>query len=115
MGAVNQEQAIVLAFKIAEIASLVSISAFVGYYTMIAHWWKNPVGRTIVAKDLALILVFLPSVLSMFFRFNRLTSYIAAWIDVGSFALVPVIMTWRIIVWRRLHRLGRLPRNEHDG
>jgi len=105
----------VLAFKIAEIASLVTIAAFVAYYTRTARWWRSPVGRTIVAKDIALILVLLPSVLSMFFSFNRLTSYVAAWFDVGSFALVPVIMAWRIVVWRRLDRLGRLPRNGHDG
>lgn len=104
-----------LAFKIAEIASLVTIAAFVGYYTMIARWWKSPIGRTIVAKDLALILVLLPSVLSIFFSFNRLTSQVAAWFDVGSFSLVPVIMTWRVLVWHRLDRLGRLPRNGHDG
>lgn len=111
----TQEQAIVLAFKIAEIASLVTIAAFVGYYTVLARWWRSPIGLTIVAKDIALILVLLPSVLSMFFQFNRLTSYVAAWFDVGSFTMVPVIMVWRIVVWRRLDRLGRLPRNGHDG
>jgi hypothetical protein len=110
---VTQEQAIILGFKISDVASLAAIAAFVAYYTKAARWWKNPVGRTIVAKDVALILVLLPSVLSIFFRFNRLTSYIAAWFDVASFALVPVIMTWRIVVWRNMSRLGRLPGNGH--
>lgn len=111
----TQDQAIILGFKVTEVASLVSIVAFVAYYTWLAPWHKNPVGRTIVFKDLALILVLLPSVLSIFFHFNRLTSYVAAWFDVASFALVPVIMIWRIIVWRRLDRLGLLQRNGHDG
>ena len=58
-------------------------------------------------KDIALILVLIPSILSIFFSFNRLTSHIAAWFDIGSFALVPVIMAWRTIVWHRIHREGR--------
>lgn len=110
----TQDQAIILGFKITEVASLTAIIAFIAYYTAVARWWRHPVGRTIVAKDVALILVLLPSVLSIFFRFNRLTSYVAAWFDIGSFALVPVIMGWRIWVWRRLDRLGRLPRNGQD-
>ena len=111
----SQDQFIILGFKITEVASLVTIAAFVAYYTKVARWWSNPIGRTIVFKDLALILVLLPSVLSIFLSFNRLTSHIAAWFDIGSFALVPVIMTLRIIVWRRMHRLGRLPRDGKDG
>ncbi len=111
----TQDQAIILGFKVTEVASLVSIVAFAAYYSSVAKWWRNPVGRTIVFKDLALILVLLPSVLSIFLHFNRLTSYVAAWFDVGSFALVPVLMTWRIFVWRKLYRLGRLPRDGHDG
>jgi hypothetical protein len=108
---VTQDQAIILGFKITEAASLVTIAAFVAYYSKLVRWYRNPVGRTIVLKDLALILVLLPSVLSIFFHFNRLTSYVAEWFDIGSFALVPVIMIWRIVVWRRLDRLGLLLRD----
>ena len=111
----TQDQFIILGFKIADVASVVTIVAFVAYYTRVARWWRNPVGRTIVAKDLALILVLLPSVLSMFLHFNRLTSYVAAWFDVTSFALVPVIMAWRIVVWHRLDRLGQFRRDGKDG
>jgi hypothetical protein len=103
----SQDQAILLAFKVVEVASLVTIVAFVAYYTRIAPWHKNPIGRTIVYKDLALILILMPSILSIFVNFNRLTSHIAAWFDVGSFALVPVIMVWRIVVWRRIHKDGQ--------
>ena len=110
----TQDQAIILGFKVTEVASLVTIAAFVAYYTRLVPWWKNPIGRTIVAKDLALILVLMPSALSIFFHFNRLTSYVAAWFDIAAFALVPVIMVWRIIAWHRLDRLGKLPRNGHD-
>lgn len=100
----SQDQWILFAFKVTEIASVVTIGAFVAYYTKAAAWWKNPIGRTIVYKDIALILVLIPSILSIFFSFNRLTSHIAAWFDVGAFALVPIIMCWRIVVFRRIHR-----------
>ena len=103
----SQEQAILLAFKVTEIASVVTIAAFIACYSRWAPWHRNAIGRTIVLKDIALILVLIPSILSIFINFNRLTSHIAAWFDVGSFALVPVIMVWRIAVFRRIHKDGQ--------
>ena len=104
----NQDQAILLAFKVVEVASVVTIAAFIACYSRWAKWWANPIGRTIVYKDIALILVLIPSILSIFIDFNRLTSHIAAWFDVGSFALVPAIMIWRVFVFRKIHRTGML-------
>ena len=108
----SQASWLILAFKVVEVASVLTIAAFVAYYTKVADWWAHPVGRTIVLKDLALILVLIPSILSIFFHFNRLSSYIAAWFDVASFALVPVIMVWRIVVWRKIHKAGGFPGND---
>lgn len=102
----SQDEAIILGFKIVEVASVVAIAAFIACYSKWARWWSNPIGRTIVYKDIALILVLIPSILSIFLRFNRLTSHIAAWFDIASFALVPVLMVWRIAVFRRIHKNG---------
>lgn len=102
----TQEPVITWCFKGVEIASVVTIAAFITCYSRWAKWYQNPIGRTIVFKDIALILVLIPSILSIFFRFNRLTSNIAAWYDIGSFALVPVIMVWRIGVFYRIHKNG---------
>lgn len=102
----SQDQAIVLAFKVVEIASVVTITAFIACYSRWAAWLRDPIGRTIVLKDVALLLVLIPSILSIFFSFNRLTSHIAAWFDVGSFVLVPIIMCWRIVVFRKIHKMG---------
>jgi hypothetical protein len=110
---VTQDQVIDLAFKVVEVASLVTIVAFVAYYSRLANWWANPIGRTIVIKDLALILVLIPSILSIFINFNRLTSHIAAWFDIASFGAIPVIMVWRIVVWHRIHKAGKL--GDEDG
>jgi hypothetical protein len=102
----SQDQFILSAFKVVEVASVVTIAAFIACYSKWAAWWSNPIGRTIVYKDIALVLVLLPSILSLFLHFNRLTSHIAAWFDLGAFALVPVIMCWRIVVFRKFHRDG---------
>ena len=103
----SQDQAIILAFKVVEVASVVTIAAFIGCYSRWAKWWTNPIGRTIVYKDIALVLVLIPSILSIFMDFNRLTSHIAAWFDVAAFALVPAIMIWRVIVFRKIHLVGK--------
>jgi hypothetical protein len=105
---VTQDQFILLCFKAAEIAAVVTIAVFTAFYTWWTKGkcWTNPIGQTIVYEGLALILVLIPSILSIFIDFNRLTSHIAAWFDVGSFALVPIIMVWRIAVFRKIRKMG---------
>ena len=103
----TQDDAIILCFKVVEVAGLVAIAAFIGCYSLWARWWANPIGRTIVVKDLLLIIVFIPSLLSLFLDFNRLTSHIAAWIDVAMIGLISPVMAWRIIVFRRIHKDGK--------
>jgi hypothetical protein len=106
---VTQDQVILLAFKVVEVASVVTIALFVACYTWWTRGkcWTNPIGQTIVIKDIALVLVLVPSLLSIFVNFNRLTSHIAAWFDVTFFAAVPVIMVWRVIAWRGIHKSGK--------
>ena len=67
----NQDQWILLAFKVVEVASVVTIAAFIACYTRWARWFSNPIGRTIVIKDVALIMVLIPSILSIFWHWNR--------------------------------------------
>ena len=113
----SQDEIILLAFKMVEVASVVTIVVFICCYTWWtrAKCWTNPIGQTIVYKDIALVLVLVPSILSIFLSFNRLTSHIAAWFDVGSFALVPVIMIWRVFVFRKTHLAGKTETKAGDG
>jgi hypothetical protein len=101
---VNQDHLILLLFKIVLVADVVSIAAFIAQYWRLAPWYKNPIGRTIVIKDILLIVCLLPSVLSLFWHFSRLTSHIAAWVDVASFGLIAPVMAWRILVWQSIHK-----------
>ena len=100
----SQDEVILLCFKVAIIADIVSVAAFIAVYWRLAPWWRNPIGRTLVTKDILLILLLVPSLLSLFFRFNRLTSHIAAWVDVGLFALLTPAMLWRVAVFERIHK-----------
>lgn len=103
----TQEQAIIPAFKVVEVSGLVTIAAFVTCYTRWAAWYRNAIGRTIVIKDLLLVIAFIPSVLSLFLNFSRLTSHIAAWSDIAMIGLISPVMIWRIVVFGRIHRNGK--------
>ena|SRR5215475_13375350 len=100
----TQDELLILLFKVTLIAAAVSIGTFIATYSMWAPWWRNPIGRTIVIKDILLVLVLVPSILSLFFAFNRLTSHIAAWVDVALFGALTPVMLWRVVVFHRIHR-----------
>ena len=102
----NQDQAILLLFKIVLVSGAVSVALFVAEYTWRTRGgcFRNDIGRTLVWKDLLLIACLLPSILSLFLHFNRLTSHIAAWVDVGLFGLLTPAMLWRIAVFERVHK-----------
>lgn len=99
----TQDDLLLLLFKVILIADLVAIAAFIADYSRLARWYSNPIGRTLVIKDILLILLLTPSLMSLFFHFSRLTSHIAAWIDVALFALLVPVMLWRVAVWVRVH------------
>jgi hypothetical protein len=105
---------LILLTKIVLIADMVAITAFVADYSRLAQWWKNPVGRTIVIKDLFLLCVVSLIVASVFFRFSRLTSEVASWIEIALLGGMALAMLWRIVVFERIHRNGRAPRREDD-
>ena len=105
---------LVLLTKIALIAVMVAITAFIADYSRLAKWWKNPVGRAVVMKDLFLLGVISLVVLSVFFHFSRLTSQVAAWIQIVLLAAMAVAMLWRIVVFERIHRDGRPPKGDGD-
>ena len=102
----TQDQTIILLYRIAEFFAIATIVLFVAVYHRLAPWWRNPIGRTIVVKDLALLLALIPGVLSLFFDFNRVTSRIAAWFDLVCIMSIGVIMLWRTVVWIKVHKSG---------
>jgi hypothetical protein len=95
---------LVLLTKIALIADMIAIAAFIADYSRLAKWWANPVGRTIVIKDLFLLGVISLIVASVFFQFSRFTSEVASWIQIVLLGGMAVAMLSRIVVFERIHR-----------
>lgn len=106
---------IVLCLKIALVSGFVSLAGWIALYTALAPWYRNPIGRTLVAKTALVAAMFVPSILSLFFHLSRRGSLVAGWVDVVLIGLVAPVMWWRSIIWVRLHRAGGLPRNGDDG
>ena len=106
----SQDEAIILCFKIVSIAAVCSLIAWIAVYTRLAAWWRDPIGQTLVAKTALIAALLIPTILSLFFHFNRLTSHIAAWVDVVLIGLVSPVMIWRTAVWVHIHREGENPR-----
>ncbi|HZR50125.1 MAG TPA: hypothetical protein VFB06_11455 [Streptosporangiaceae bacterium] len=111
----TQAQWLVLLLKVFLISGFVTLAGWIALYSVLAPWWRNPVGRTLVAKTALIAALFIPTGLSLFFGFSRLDSYVAAWIQVSLIGLVTPVMIWRSAVWLKLHRAGRLPSNGKDG
>ena len=116
----TQDALLLLLFKIVITADVAASLLFVADYTRLTRWgaWSraNPIGRTIVIKSLLLAMALVPSMLSLFFRFNRLTSHVAAWFDIAVFAGIAVVLAWRIAVFERVHRTkpGAAPEPEDE-
>lgn len=100
----TQDQLIIFLFRADLIADIAAVILFTVVYSVLAPWWKNPIGRTLVALDILVGLAVLPSVFALFFHFSRLSSRLAAWFDVAIFAAIAVLLLLRIPLWIRLHR-----------
>ena len=96
-----------LALKAGLVCGFASLTGWVALYSVLAPWWRNPVGRTLVAKTA----LFIPTALSLFFNLSRTDSLVAGWADAALIGLVTPVMLWRSAVWVRLHRAGRLPKD----
>jgi hypothetical protein len=109
----NQAQLIILGLKVSVLCVDASTLTFVVIYSKLAPWWKSDIGKTLVYKDIMLLLAFIPLTLSLFFNLSRLTSNIVAWIDIIDFLGISAIMTWRCAIWIRTKRnRGGEPQHE---
>jgi len=111
----TQADWLILTLKVALISGFVSLAGWIVLYSVLAAWWRHPIGRTLVTKTALIAALFIPSILSLFFKLSRMDSYTVGWIDTGLIGLVTPVMVWRSVVWWRLHRAGKLPRDGGDG
>jgi hypothetical protein len=95
-------------------AAAISVILFVVQYTLSSPWWRDPVGRTVVLKDLA-VLVLLLQICLLFLWPHLLTMTGELVLDLGSLVGVTLVMLWRMAVWYRIKPptvLRRLPPGE---
>lgn len=111
----TQDQWLVLLLKVFCVTGFLSLVGWIAVYTALAPWWRNAIGRTLVAGTALVALLLVPTSLSLFFHFGRLHRLAVAWTDVVLIGLITPVMVWRSAVWIRLHRAGRLPAGSHDG
>jgi hypothetical protein len=95
------------ALKIVLISGLFSLLQWVFIYSMLAPWWHNNIGRTLVIKTVLIAMLFVPSILNLFFHLNAATSYAMGWVDVCLIGAVTPVMIWRTVVWLRIERLTK--------
>lgn len=100
----TQEQLIIQLFKGVLVADELAVLLFIAVYSVLSPWWLDPIGRTVVLLDALIGVALLPSVLSLFWHFNRLTSLVSAWCDVSAFAAIALVLLLRIPLWIRTHR-----------
>lgn len=99
----TQDALILLAFKVALLAGVVTVALWVAVYSYLANWRADPVGHTVVRFAILVAAALTPSTLSLFLHFNRATSRVAAWVDIALFGWIAVEMLYRIPLWVRLH------------
>jgi hypothetical protein len=89
------------------VAAIVVLVVFVGQYTVYSPWWKDQIGRTLVALDIALLLALASTAASVLFGFRRSTSHYAAFVSGIELWLIAGVIMWRIVVWYRIYRQRR--------
>ena len=102
----SQDELIILMLKIFCITGFLSLAGWVAQYSRYAAAWRNPIGRSLMAKTLLIAALLVPTTLSLFFSLNRFTSLVVGWVDVVLIGLITPVMWWRIGVWYRIHSKG---------
>lgn len=80
-------------------------------YTILAPWWKTPVGRSIVALDFCLFIVLgfsAATLVNPFWSFWQTITF--KWIVTLAICGVPLIAGYRMLVWEKMRRR----RQHHD-
>lgn len=103
-------------YNISVVALPFSCLLFIAEYTVMgfrgaAKWWTTEIGTRIVMKDVAII--FSSSVLAwaQLFDHGLIDTPLPAWIYVGGITGAALIILWGCLIWLRIWRQGRLPRN----
>lgn len=95
-------QALVRATTVETIVAFCAAVAFIVLYSVIAPWWRSPLGRNVVALDASISLTLLPGVVHHFFGVSTALDPYFAWFTVLAFGAVPLVIAWRAWILCRI-------------
>jgi hypothetical protein len=104
-----------LLLKIGVISGFVTLVAWIVVYSRLAAWWRNAIGRTLVAKTALIAALMVPFALSLFFHLNRLNSRVVGWVDTSLILAITPVMIWRIAVWLKISHKDREAGHRESG
>lgn len=84
-------------------AAAFSVLLFTAQWTFSSPWWRDPVGRTVVAKDVALLVLLVPACCILVDP-HLVTPLQWAVIGTASTGGIFVVMAWRCVVWWRIRK-----------
>lgn len=93
--------------KVVEISAVAAGLLFVIQWTWYSPWWRDIVGRTVIAEAAAVLLSIMPGLVESFFDLTSLEKEELRWFNVSAVALIPIIYIWRVYVWHRLPHTGK--------
>lgn len=85
------------------VTATAGVVVFIVQWTLTSPWWHDQVGRTVVAKDFALLVLLVPNCIRTFWH-SALSPLFIGWMDAGALVAVAVIMVWRCLVWYRIEK-----------
>lgn len=83
-------------------AAFWSAAAFICYYSLLAPWWRNPVGHMIVFLDFAVMCALFGAVLQIEFGIH-VTAAIQVRLAAGALLIIPVVVLSRAWLLGRLN------------
>lgn len=95
----------------AAITAFFSTLTFLVGYSLLAPWWRNPIGRAVASLDAALLFALLPSMLHLVFGLNVAQYHWFAWYYGASLLLVSAITLWRLVVIALVQHEALTPRD----
>jgi hypothetical protein len=98
--------ALMSSLTVETIVTFFTAVAFIVLYSVVAPWWRSPLGRNVVALDASISMTLLPSVVHHFFGVSAALDPVFTWFTVISFGLVPCVIAWRAWILLRI-QLGR--------
>jgi hypothetical protein len=96
--------------NIAALTAFLTTVVFLVGYSVLAPWWRNPVGRAVASLDVALLLALLPSALRQVFGLHFTRDGWFTWYYGATLLLVSAVTLWRLAVIWTVQRDALAPR-----